>query len=77
LLANLDQEYARFRSAGFGPVRDEWARRCNAFGRQVTVTVGNRTLQGPFAGIDYDGALLLRLPDGSLERIMSGDVSVV
>jgi BirA family transcriptional regulator, biotin operon repressor / biotin---[acetyl-CoA-carboxylase] ligase len=43
----------------------------------VAVTVGNQTLQGPFAGIDHDGALLLRLPDGRLERVMSGDVSVV
>ncbi|MDY0383929.1 biotin--[acetyl-CoA-carboxylase] ligase [Trichlorobacter sp.] len=77
LLSNLDQEYARFCASGFGPVRDEWARRCNAFGRQVAVTVANQTLQGPFAGIDHDGALLLRLPDGRLERIMSGDVSVV
>jgi BirA family biotin operon repressor/biotin-[acetyl-CoA-carboxylase] ligase len=77
LLANLDEEYARFCSLGFGPVRDEWARRCNAFGRQVAVAVGNQMLQGPFAGIDHDGALLLTLPDGRLERVLSGDVTVL
>lgn len=77
LLANLDEEYARFCAEGFGPVRDEWSRRCNAFGRQVAVTMGGQALQGPFVGIDHDGALLLRLPDGRVERIMSGDVSVV
>jgi len=77
LLANLDEEYARFRCSGFGPVRDEWARRCNAFGRQVSVAAGNITMQGPFVGIDHDGALLLTLPDGRLERVMSGDVKVL
>jgi BirA family biotin operon repressor/biotin-[acetyl-CoA-carboxylase] ligase len=77
LLTALDEEYARFRSSGFGPVRDEWARRCNAFGRQVSVQVGTQIIQGPFAGIDHDGALLLTLPDGRLERILSGDVTVV
>lgn len=77
LLTALDEEYARFCADGFGPVREEWARRCNAHGRQVSVTMGTQTLVGPFAGIDHDGALLLQLPDGRLERIMSGDVTVV
>lgn len=77
LLANLDAEYARFCRSGFAPVREEWARRCNAFGRQVSVTIGSQTLQGPFAGIDHDGALLLTLPDGRQERVLSGDVTVV
>lgn len=77
LLSALDEEYSRFLRTGFGPVREEWARRCNAFGRQVSVAVGTQTLQGPFAGIDHDGALLLTLPDGRLERVLSGDVTVV
>ncbi len=77
LLTELNEEYSRFLSVGFGPVRAEWAQRCNAFGRQVSVAMGAQTLQGPFAGIDHDGALLLLLPDGRLERVMSGDVTVV
>lgn len=77
LLTELDREYSRFLSEGFGPVRAEWASRCNAFGRQVSVAMGTQILQGPFAGIDHDGALLLLLPDGRLERVMSGDVTVV
>jgi len=28
-------------------------------------------------GIDHDGALLMKLPDGRVERILSGDVTVV
>ncbi len=77
LLQELDQEYCRFRQCGFGPVREEWSRYCNAFGRDVCVEAGTARLQGPFAGIDQDGALLLQRPDGTLERILSGDVTVL
>lgn len=77
LLQQLDKEYARFLQEGFGPVREEWAHYCNAFGREVQVDLGLTRVQGPFAGIDQDGALLLRLPDGSHERILSGDVTVL
>jgi biotin-(acetyl-CoA carboxylase) ligase len=30
-----------------------------------------------FHGIDGDGAMLVRLPEGTVERILSGDVRVV
>jgi len=77
LLHQLDLEYTRFLQHGFGPVREEWACYCNAYGREVQVDVGTVRLKGPFAGVDQDGALLLRLPDGSHERILSGDVTVL
>ena len=77
LLRELDQEYERFLQQGFGPVREEWTRYCNAFGRDVRVLVGTETLQGAFVGIDHDGALLMQLADGRIERILSGDVTVL
>lgn len=77
LLRELDQEYRRFQQEGFGPVREEWARYCNAFGHEVQVEVGGTTLQGPFMGVDHDGALLMKLSDGRVERILSGDVTVM
>lgn len=78
MLAALDRLYGDFLAHGFGPVREEWQRRCNAAGREVVVSEGgNELARGMFAGIDGDGALLLRLPDGVEERILSGDVRVV
>jgi len=77
LLQELDREYTRFKLCGFGPVREEWACYCNAFGREVRVDAGLGCLQGAFAGIDHDGALLMTLSDGRTERILSGDVTVV
>ncbi len=76
LFTELAAAYERFQLEGFDPVREAWSRRCNAFGRNVSVDLGNNTLHGPFAGIDRDGALLLQRPDGSTERIVSGDVTI-
>lgn len=77
LLHELECEYLRFKQSGFGPVREDWTRYCNAFGHEVRVDLGASTLQGAFAGIDHDGALLMNLSDGRIERIMSGDVTVI
>jgi BirA family biotin operon repressor/biotin-[acetyl-CoA-carboxylase] ligase len=78
MLSALDRLYGDFLRRGFGPVREEWQRRCNAAGREVVVNDGGRELsRGMFAGIDGDGALLLRLPGGGEERILSGDVRVI
>ncbi len=77
LLKQLDAEYARFLQYGFAPVREEWEGYCNASGREVLVDLGATRLQGKFAGLDYDGALLLRMPDNRNERILSGDVTIL
>jgi BirA family biotin operon repressor/biotin-[acetyl-CoA-carboxylase] ligase len=78
MLGELDRLYTDFLHHGFGPVRDEWQQRCNANGREVVVSEADvETVRGMFHGIDGDGALLLRFPDGTVERILSGDVRVV
>lgn len=78
MMGELDRLYTDFLQHGFGPVRDEWQQRCNANGREVVVTDGDiETVRGMFHGIDGDGALLVRSPDGMVERILSGDVRVV
>ncbi|KAB0669302.1 biotin--[acetyl-CoA-carboxylase] ligase [Oryzomonas sagensis] len=78
LLNELDRLYAAFLDHGFVPVRREWQERCNANGREVVVSDhGRDDIRGLFAGIDGDGALLVRQPDGTIERILSGDVRVL
>jgi len=78
LLSELDRLYAGFLALGFGQAREEWQERCNAHGREVIVSdAGQEVVRGMFDGIDGDGALLLRCPDGRVERILSGDVRVL
>jgi BirA family transcriptional regulator, biotin operon repressor / biotin---[acetyl-CoA-carboxylase] ligase len=78
MLRELDRLYAEFLTHGFGPVREEWQRYCNASGRQVLVSdSGTECTGGRFIGIDSDGALLLRSEDNVLHRITCGDVRVI
>jgi len=78
MLNELDRLYADFLAEGFDAVRSEWQERCCANGREVVVSEGEvETVRGMFNGIDSDGALLLRLKDGRIERILSGDVRLV
>jgi BirA family biotin operon repressor/biotin-[acetyl-CoA-carboxylase] ligase len=75
-LAHLADVLERFAQAGFAPLREEWER-CNVLsGRNVVLTLGDRTQQaGVAAGVADDGALLLQT-DSGLRRYYSGEVSV-
>jgi BirA family biotin operon repressor/biotin-[acetyl-CoA-carboxylase] ligase len=78
MLTELDRLYTDFLRQGFCHMREEWQQLCNANGKGVVVSEGDVEItQGMFSGIDSDGALLLRSPDGTLERILSGDVKVI
>jgi biotin-(acetyl-CoA carboxylase) ligase len=37
---------------------------------------GNGPIEGVALGLDRDGALLVRRPDGVVERVIAGDVEV-
>jgi len=78
MLNQLDHLYNQFLRLGFEPVRAEWQARCNANGRRVEVSDGGQErISGLFAGIDDNGAMLVELDNGKIERIYSGDVRVL
>lgn len=45
-------------------------------GKQVTAMIGGREISGVASGIDASGALLLAMPDGTVEAIRAGDVTL-
>lgn len=64
-----------FAAAGFPPLRSAWQQR-NAFADlPVCIHGENDTLTGLCAGVDVDGALLLRTGHG-VQRVLAGDVSL-
>lgn len=78
MLNELDRLYTDFKRFGFEPVREEWQARSAANGRQVEITDGGQgRIRGDFAGIDESGSMLVRLDNGIVERIYSGDVRVL
>jgi BirA family transcriptional regulator, biotin operon repressor / biotin---[acetyl-CoA-carboxylase] ligase len=58
---------------GFAAIRTAWLARAHAPGTPLRVTIGDRTIEGRFAGVRDDGALMIDTDDG--RRICTaGDV---
>lgn len=54
-----------------------WLARAHPVGSRLTVHASSdATISGNFDGLEADGALRLRLPDGAVEIVRAGDVSV-
>ena len=70
----MDRALALWLTQGFGPIRSAWTARAAGLGGPCTARLERETMQGIAEGLDADGALLLRLPDGQCRRITAGDV---
>jgi BirA family transcriptional regulator, biotin operon repressor / biotin---[acetyl-CoA-carboxylase] ligase len=64
----------RWEQYGFEPILDAWRRRCSGLTGPATARLPHETVTGTADGVEPDGALRLRLPDGSLRLISAGDV---
>ncbi|HLY87536.1 MAG TPA: biotin--[acetyl-CoA-carboxylase] ligase, partial [Acetobacteraceae bacterium] len=60
---------------GFAAVRSSWLARAHPPGTTLRVVVGDRTIEGRFADLAPDGALLLDTAEGR-KRYVAGDVSL-
>lgn len=65
------------RGAGFFAIRADWLARAAGLGKPIRVKVAEGEIEGQFEGIDDTGRLLLRRPDGVVESLATGDVSIV
>jgi BirA family biotin operon repressor/biotin-[acetyl-CoA-carboxylase] ligase len=62
--------------AGFAETRKDWLDRAEALGESVSVRAGEDRIEGIFEDLEADGALRLRLPDGSRRSIRAGEVEI-
>lgn len=75
LLREMHALFDTYACAGFAALRGAWQQR-NAFAEQpVRIVAESGETHGLCAGVDEDGALLLRT-DAGVTRILSGDVSL-
>ena len=76
LLVNFDTELARWRNFGLDPIIARWLAAGHKEGSQLSVSVseGSR-VSGTFEGLEPDGALRLRLADGSVRVMHAGEVA--
>lgn len=74
VLSGIERRYQALREGR--SFHKEWARRMATLGHHVQVTSGSDQWSGLATAVDRDGALLLRLEDGSTRRVLSGDVTL-
>jgi BirA family biotin operon repressor/biotin-[acetyl-CoA-carboxylase] ligase len=77
LLVELDRLYMLFLEKGYDPIREEWLSLCNSISREVQVNFRDTVIRGIALGIDDEGALLVQLDGGRIERVLAGDVTVL
>jgi BirA family biotin operon repressor/biotin-[acetyl-CoA-carboxylase] ligase len=75
LLAQVEHWIDRYVASGLAAIAPAWHARM-ATGISARARVDSRDLFGEVAGLDGDGALLLRDSSGRLHRVRSGDVEV-
>ena len=74
LLTELERLYLALPAGE--PIYEAWRDRLATLGKRVKVKSGSRTLEGIAEAVDESGALMLRHADGTLTRVIAGDVSL-
>ena len=74
LIHDLDRCYGELEELGFGALAPRWEAHFGFRGRRVRVELLDQVVVGRAKGIDRDGALILEGDDGSVQRVLAGDV---
>lgn len=75
LLEKLEMTYDTYLKEGYAPIAERWKGYASFLGRNVEITDGNERFKGLALAVDPEGALVLRLEDGTEKRVLTGDVS--
>jgi BirA family biotin operon repressor/biotin-[acetyl-CoA-carboxylase] ligase len=70
----FDVWMTRCETLGFEPILEAWRTRATGLDGPAVARLGRETVEGRAEGVAADGALKLRLADGSLRLISAGDV---
>lgn len=76
-LKELDKYYLIFKEQGFGPILNEWRNLSATLGERVRIDFQDRRIEGQAMDVDDNGALVVRLDSGFIERVLTGDVALV
>lgn len=64
----------QWRADGFEPIRERWLNRAAGKGQLLAARLGQETVTGRFDDLAADGALQLRLGDGTVRAVHAGEV---
>jgi BirA family biotin operon repressor/biotin-[acetyl-CoA-carboxylase] ligase len=73
----LEIYYETFKTTGFDPILNRWKHLADIIGWRISVDLMDHVRVGEVLDIDKDGFLILRDQQGTIERIISGDVTLL
>jgi biotin-[acetyl-CoA-carboxylase] ligase BirA-like protein len=74
LLEKMESIYDGYLETGFAPLLETWKSHAGFLGHAILVTDQNEKLNGLALDVDIEGALILKLEDGTKKRILAGDL---
>ena len=72
LLERFEEYYVTFLKGDFPRILRYWREHSATIGRRVRIVTRWRTIEGEAVGIDHDGALIVELDGGGVEREITG-----
>jgi BirA family biotin operon repressor/biotin-[acetyl-CoA-carboxylase] ligase len=75
-LKNLEDLYETVLKKGFEPIFAEWRKYNNTLGQEVKVISLGDVYYGKAIDIDPSGLLIVQKKDGTIEKVIAGDVSI-
>jgi len=76
ILQHLEQWYARLGQGRGEEIRMRWEELSLVRGQEIEVTFMEEVVRGTALEIDEDGALLVQINNGTIRRVVAGDVTV-
>jgi BirA family biotin operon repressor/biotin-[acetyl-CoA-carboxylase] ligase len=77
LLSEIEQNYEKFVRTGFEPILKEWKKNNCVLNSNVEVYESGERFSGLALDIDDNGGLLIRLDNGTVKSIVSGDLNLL
>lgn len=74
ILNNFEHRYKRLKEGKWSELLQEWKNLAVFLGKHVEVISANESLAGVALDVDDTGALVIKLDDGAVRRIIEGDV---
>lgn len=77
LLEELEVYYKMFKENRFDSILEEWKQLNRFFGANVEVVSFDEKIMGKAVNVDKNGALIVKLADGTTRKVVSGDVNLL